>query len=75
MKDEQTRILTADAVGRRIRKEREARGWSQYKLAEVTGIAAGHLNRIEHGLLSVRVDVLQRICCALQMELTFPIPF
>jgi transcriptional regulator with XRE-family HTH domain len=35
--------------GRQVRKERLARGWSIHELARRTGIAAGHLSRIENG--------------------------
>jgi hypothetical protein len=35
--------------GRQVRKERLARGWSIHELASRTGIAAGHLSRIENG--------------------------
>jgi transcriptional regulator with XRE-family HTH domain len=35
--------------GRHVRKERAARGWSIHELSSRTGIAAGHLSRIENG--------------------------
>jgi Domain of unknown function (DUF5753)/Helix-turn-helix len=35
--------------GRQVRKERLARGWSIHELARRTGVAAGHLSRIENG--------------------------
>jgi hypothetical protein len=35
--------------GRQVRKERLARGWSIHELSARTGIAAGHLSRIENG--------------------------
>jgi len=35
--------------GRQVRKERLARGWSIHELSRRTGIAAGHLSRIENG--------------------------
>jgi transcriptional regulator with XRE-family HTH domain len=35
--------------GRQMRKERLARGWSIHELSTRTGIAAGHLSRIENG--------------------------
>jgi transcriptional regulator with XRE-family HTH domain len=35
--------------GRQVRKERLARGWSVHELSSHTGIAAGHLSRIENG--------------------------
>jgi len=35
--------------GRQVRKERLARGWSVHELSARSGIAAGHLSRIENG--------------------------
>jgi transcriptional regulator with XRE-family HTH domain len=35
--------------GKQVRKERVSRGWSLDELARRTGIAAGHLSRIENG--------------------------
>jgi transcriptional regulator with XRE-family HTH domain len=35
--------------GRQVRKERLARGWSIHELSRRTGVAAGHLSRIENG--------------------------
>jgi hypothetical protein len=35
--------------GKQLRKERTARGWSLDDLSRATGIAAGHLSRIENG--------------------------
>jgi hypothetical protein len=39
-----------DHFGKQLRKERLARGWSLDELARRTGIAMGHLSRIERGL-------------------------
>ena len=39
----------ASHFGKQVRKERLARGWSLDDLSRVTGIAAGHLSRIENG--------------------------
>lgn len=74
MKDDETKLLVSDEVARRIREAREMRGWSQYKLAEKSGVSAPHIYRIEQGFLAVRVDVLQRLCVALKLEMQFPLP-
>lgn len=74
MKDEETKIIVADEIAKRIREAREARGWTAYKLAEETGINSGHIARIEQGFMAVRTDILQRICCALKLEIKFPLP-
>lgn len=36
--------------GKMVLRERKARGWSVHELAKRTGVAAGHLSRIENGL-------------------------
>ena len=43
--------------GRQVRKERMARGWSIHELSRRTGIAAGHLSRIENGLRPPTLNV------------------
>lgn len=38
--------------GRQVKKERTARGWTVHDLARETGIDAGHLSRIERGMVA-----------------------
>ena len=54
-----------------IRKYREARGWSQYKLAKVVGITQPFMNGIESGKKSPSIEVFFRICEALEIKV-FP---
>ena len=54
-----------------IRQKREQLGISQYKLAKQVGIAQSFMNEIEKGRKSPSVEVLFRICEALDIRL-FP---
>lgn len=56
-----------------IKNAREKRGWTLFRLAEKSGIPAGNLHRIESGLCCPRIDTVQRICCALKTEISFPL--
>lgn len=54
-----------------IRKKREQIGWSQYKLAQVVGIAQPFMNEIESGKKNPSIDVFFRICEVLEIKV-FP---
>lgn len=73
MKDDKLKLIVSDEIARRIRTEREKWGYSRYALAQKAGIDAGHLQRIEEGRFAIRIDVLQKICVALRLEITFPV--
>lgn len=54
----------------RIRREREARGWRQQDLADITGIARPNIARLESGKRMPKISTLQKIAEAfgLRME-------
>lgn len=55
-------------LGEMIRQAREARGWSVRRLAEVAGINASTISRIETGgTISSVPDVLQAVAEALEL--------
>lgn len=54
-----------------IRRKRERLGISQYKLAKMVGITQSFMNEIESGRKSPSVEVLFRICEALEIKV-FP---
>lgn len=56
-------------IGERIAEIRKAKGISQAKLAELTGLDSGHIARIELGKYSTGVDVLAKIAGALEYKL------
>lgn len=72
--NEETKLLASGEIARRIQNERLLRGWTIYKLAYKSGVSAGHLQRLESGMYAPRIDVLQRVCVALKMEIKFPLP-
>lgn len=72
---DENKILTQDRIGQLIREAREARGWSVYKLAAKSGVHGALIWRIENGFNSMRVDTLQKLCTALNLAITFPLPF
>ena len=57
------------AMGESIREMRIAQGWTQEQLAEIAGIKASNLERIEAGRYAVSLDVLNKIAGALNEEL------
>lgn len=60
-----------ERIGKRIAQIRMEAGISQYKLAEITGIAPGNIARIELGKYSTGVDLLSKIGDALGYKLDF----
>lgn len=59
-------------VGLLIQQAREQRGWTRYELSRRSGIGEAHLMRIEQGLYSIRIDVLNKLCKALDLHIEFP---
>lgn len=49
------------AIGMRLRQLRKARGWTQEKAAEATGVDWRHIQMIEAGQLNVTVLTLVRL--------------
>lgn len=56
-----------------IRKERERQGLTVYKLAELSGVHAANIHKIEDGENCPRIDTMQAICKALNIEIRLPI--
>lgn len=57
------------AIGRKIAHLRESRGLTQEKLAEMSNLQRVNISKIENGRYNVSIDILQRICDALGVEL------
>ena len=74
MKTNKLKTDVSTYVAQTIREARKAKGWTKYRLAEESGITCGHLHRIETGRMAIRTDVLQKICTALDLTITFPLP-
>ena len=73
-KDEEKRNSTAQYIAQVIKQTREAKGWTRYKLAQISGVHFGHISRIENGCFSTRLDTLCKLCTALEIELKVPLP-
>lgn len=56
-------------IGRRVRHEREAHGWTLDRLAEVSGVSRRMLISIEHGEANPSIGVLLKISDALGVGL------
>lgn len=71
----ETKTITQYQIGKMIREAREAKGWTIYSVAAESGIHEAAIWRIERGVNSIRVDTLQKLCTALDLEVTFPLKF
>lgn len=57
-------------MGEKIKKLRESKGISQYRLAELTGINRSTINRYENGSIQkISFDNLLKICEALGVDI------
>ena len=52
-------------IGRRVAEIRQAKGLSIRQLADLCGVSAQNITKIEHGRYNVSVDILGKICDAL----------
>lgn len=52
-------------IGKRIAEIRQAKGLSIRQLADLCGVSAQNITKIEHGRYNVSVDILGKICKAL----------
>jgi transcriptional regulator with XRE-family HTH domain len=57
------------AFGDRLRRLREARGWSQERLSETAGLHFTYISQIERGARSPGLNVLARLAEALGVTL------
>lgn len=58
-----------DRIGQRIAKLRQERGLSVRALGELSGVTYQNVYKIEHGRYNVSIDILQKICNALDVEI------
>lgn len=56
-------------IGKRIAEIRKAKGLSIRQLAEACGVTAQNITKIEHGKYNVSIDILGKICNALDYEI------
>ncbi|WP_264775681.1 helix-turn-helix domain-containing protein [Deinococcus aetherius] len=60
---------TGVLIARRVRLEREARGWSQADLAERSGVSKATVSKIERGEMSPTAVLLVRLASAFDLTL------
>ena len=60
---------TGLALGRRIRLERQSRGWSLAQLAEHSGVSRAAIGKIENGLVSPTAALLVKLVGAFDLTL------
>ncbi|HEX8660156.1 MAG TPA: helix-turn-helix transcriptional regulator [Hymenobacter sp.] len=70
--------VVLQAFGQHLRRLREARGWSQQALADVSDVSKPTIYRLETARYSVTLDVLASLAQGLEMPLSelldFPMP-
>ena len=60
----------ATALGRRIRKLRQTRGWSQERLAEHAGLDRSYIAGIEVGARNPSLKALEKLAAALSVTIS-----
>lgn len=62
--------MTLETIAQQIRDARKAKGYSQRKLAELTGMPQNHISRIENGLVDIRLSSLTDLADVLGMDIS-----
>ncbi len=58
------------ALGATVRSTRHALGWSQERLAELSGLDRSYVGEIERGTVSPTLATLEKLAAALNMKLS-----
>jgi transcriptional regulator with XRE-family HTH domain len=53
-----------------LRRERNRRGWTQEKAAEMAGLNVRHLQKLEEGSVNVTLRTLERLTRAYDVDIT-----
>lgn len=56
-------------IGNRIAEIRKQRGLTQTELSEITGLQQVNISKIEKGKYNVSIDILNKLCTALECEI------
>lgn len=62
-------MIDLQLIGSRIKEQRTTLSMTQEVLAEKVGTSIEHLSRIENGHANVSLEMLDRLCCALDIDL------
>ena len=60
-------------IGKTIRNARKSKNMTQAELADKTGLSIQHIENVERNAFAPRVDILNRLCKALEIEITLPL--
>lgn len=58
-------------IGKMIATKRQEKGFTQLKIAELTGLSRNYISDIENGRYMPSVDALSKIAASLNMNLDF----
>ncbi len=67
--------MTNEEIGKRLRKEREKKGYSIIELASLTGLRPEHLSKYENGKIKTSVRKYNQIAKIYGLELQLVITF
>lgn len=56
-------------IGEQLHERRKKLGISKYRLNRITGVHYGYLGKLEAGEKSMSIDMLARLCEALDLEI------
>ncbi|MCC5974209.1 MAG: helix-turn-helix transcriptional regulator [Rubellimicrobium sp.] len=62
--------MTAETLGVRVKQLRTERGWTQARLADLSGLSHSALSKVENGHLSPTFETLLRIAEGLEIDLS-----
>jgi transcriptional regulator with XRE-family HTH domain len=66
---EEEKNLNRLRIGQRIAELRQEKGLTVRQLGEMSGVSYQNITKIEHGKYNVSIDILNKICLALGVEL------
>ena len=58
-----------EEIGARLQTRREKLGIKRYRISKDTGIHYGYIKELEEGKRSMSIDMLNRLCEALDLEI------
>lgn len=58
-------------LGKNVRQIREAKGWSQDKLSEESGLHRTYISGIERGVRNPTVEIVQQVALALEVPVAY----
>ena len=70
MNAEELKQTNRQRIGTLIAEARANEGLSVRKLADICGVSHQNITKIEHGRYNVSIDILNKVCHALRLEIT-----